>query len=160
MQAKGKWEKEHTIRTRCWFNGLHMWPCKWKLHEEKSKCASLAQQNGFGPAVLCSLLRLVKGAPKAPGVDWLIVWLVQVGFYQKTCVARLLVTMAKPRRKSVQRKKACGKALVDMAKAHCYQSRELWRASLAKKCWEQGCNGLLYNQVLTGFHCNLQTKIL
>jgi hypothetical protein len=38
--------------------------------KKKSKCASLAQQNGFGPAVLRSLLRVVKGTPKAPCVDW------------------------------------------------------------------------------------------
>jgi hypothetical protein len=31
-----------------------------KLYEEKSKHASLAQQNGLGPAFLHSLLRLVK----------------------------------------------------------------------------------------------------
>jgi hypothetical protein len=67
--------------------------------KKKSKCASFAQQNGFGPAVLRSLLRLVKGAPKAPDVD--------------------------SRRKKCAKKKACGKALVDMAKGHCYQSREL-----------------------------------
>jgi hypothetical protein len=35
-----------------------------KLDEEKSKHASLAQQNGFGPAFLYSLLRLVKGIAK------------------------------------------------------------------------------------------------
>jgi hypothetical protein len=31
------------------------------LDEEKSKNAGLAQQNGFGPAFLHSLLKLVKG---------------------------------------------------------------------------------------------------
>jgi hypothetical protein len=36
------------------------------LDEEKSKCASLAQQNGFSPAfLLYSLVGLVKGAAKA-----------------------------------------------------------------------------------------------
>jgi hypothetical protein len=35
-----------------------------KLEEEKSKHASLAQQNGFGPAFLYNLLRLVKGTAK------------------------------------------------------------------------------------------------
>jgi hypothetical protein len=29
---------------------LSMCPCKFKLHEEKSKHAGLAQQNGFGLA--------------------------------------------------------------------------------------------------------------
>jgi hypothetical protein len=41
-----------------------MWPCKLKLNEEKSKHASLAQQNGFGPAFLHTLLKLVKGIAK------------------------------------------------------------------------------------------------
>jgi hypothetical protein len=35
-----------------------------KLDAEKSKHASLAQQNGFGPAFLHSLLRFVKGTAK------------------------------------------------------------------------------------------------
>jgi len=34
------------------------------LDEEKPKDASLAQQNGFGPAFLHSLLRLVEGTAK------------------------------------------------------------------------------------------------
>jgi hypothetical protein len=34
------------------------------LDEEKSKRAGLAQKNGFGPAFLHSLLRLVKGTEK------------------------------------------------------------------------------------------------
>jgi hypothetical protein len=34
------------------------------LDEEKSKHVSLAQQNGFGPAFLQSLLMLVKGTTK------------------------------------------------------------------------------------------------
>jgi hypothetical protein len=34
------------------------------LDEEKSKHVSLAQQNGFGPAFLQSLLTLVKGTAK------------------------------------------------------------------------------------------------
>jgi hypothetical protein len=29
-----------------------MWPCKKKLDEEKAQPASLAQQNGFSPALL------------------------------------------------------------------------------------------------------------
>jgi hypothetical protein len=41
-----------------------MGPCKLELDEEKSKHAGLAQQNGFGPAFLHSLLRLVKGTTK------------------------------------------------------------------------------------------------
>jgi len=41
-----------------------MGPCKFKLDEEKSKHAGLAQQNGFGPAFLDSLLRLVKVTAK------------------------------------------------------------------------------------------------
>jgi hypothetical protein len=40
---------------------LSMWPSKRKLVEEKSKHASLAQQNGFGPAFFHRMLRLVKG---------------------------------------------------------------------------------------------------
>jgi hypothetical protein len=40
---------------------LSMWPCKLTLNEEKWKHANLAQQNSSGPAVLHSLLRLVKG---------------------------------------------------------------------------------------------------
>jgi hypothetical protein len=35
---------------------LRLGPCKLKLDEEKSKHAGLAQQNGFGPAFLHSLL--------------------------------------------------------------------------------------------------------
>jgi hypothetical protein len=34
------------------------------LDEEESKYAGLAQQNGFGPAFLNGLLRLVKGIAK------------------------------------------------------------------------------------------------
>jgi hypothetical protein len=41
-----------------------MWLYKRKLSEEKSKHASLAQQNGFGPAFLHRMLRLVKGTAK------------------------------------------------------------------------------------------------
>ncbi len=41
---------------------LSMWPWILKLGEEKSKHAGLAQQNGFSPAFLHSLLRLVKGS--------------------------------------------------------------------------------------------------
>jgi hypothetical protein len=35
-----------------------------QLDEEMSKYAGLAQQNGFGPAFLHSLLKLVKGTAK------------------------------------------------------------------------------------------------
>jgi hypothetical protein len=38
-----------------------MWHCTLKSDEEKSKHASLVQRNGFGPALLQWLLRLVKG---------------------------------------------------------------------------------------------------
>jgi hypothetical protein len=38
--------------------------CKLKLDEEKSKHAGLAQQNGFGPAFVHSLLTLIKGRAK------------------------------------------------------------------------------------------------
>jgi hypothetical protein len=41
-----------------------MQPCKLKLDEEKLKHVGLALQNGFGPAFLHSLLRLVKGTAK------------------------------------------------------------------------------------------------
>jgi hypothetical protein len=41
------------------------------LHEEKSKHAGLAEQNGFGPAFLHRMLRVAKGTVKAPVVDWL-----------------------------------------------------------------------------------------
>ncbi len=41
-----------------------MWPCKLKLDQEKWKHAILVQQNGFGPAFLHWLLRLVKGTVK------------------------------------------------------------------------------------------------
>jgi hypothetical protein len=34
------------------------------LNEEKSKHASLAEQHGFGPAFLRSLMRLAKGRAK------------------------------------------------------------------------------------------------
>jgi len=40
---------------------LSILPCKLKSDEKKSKHAGLAQQNGFGPAFLHTLLRLVKG---------------------------------------------------------------------------------------------------
>jgi hypothetical protein len=40
-------------------------PCKLKLDEGNlSKHASLGEQNGFGPAFLHSLLKLVKGTAK------------------------------------------------------------------------------------------------
>jgi hypothetical protein len=45
--------------------------CKLKFDAKKSKQASLAQQTGFGPAVLHNLLRLVKVTAKPPAVDWL-----------------------------------------------------------------------------------------
>jgi hypothetical protein len=41
-----------------------MWSCERKLNEEKSKHAPLSQQNGFGPAFLHMMLRLVKGTAK------------------------------------------------------------------------------------------------
>jgi hypothetical protein len=44
------------------------------LSEEKSKHASLAQQNGFGPAFLHRTLRTVKGTQQSltpAAVDWL-----------------------------------------------------------------------------------------
>jgi hypothetical protein len=41
-----------------------MWPSKRKLDEEKSKHASLAQQNSFGPEFFQGMLRLVKGTAK------------------------------------------------------------------------------------------------
>jgi hypothetical protein len=41
-----------------------MWLYERKLSEEKSKHASLAQQNGFGPEFLHAMLRLVKGTAK------------------------------------------------------------------------------------------------
>jgi hypothetical protein len=43
---------------------LIMWPCKRKLVEQQSKHAILAQQNGFGRAILQMMLRLVKGIAK------------------------------------------------------------------------------------------------
>jgi hypothetical protein len=44
-----------------------MSPCKLKLNEEKSKHAAfaLAQQNGFGPTFLHSLLRFLKDLAKS-----------------------------------------------------------------------------------------------
>jgi hypothetical protein len=50
---------------------LSMWPCKRKLNEEKSKHAGLAQHNGFGPAFLHRMLRLVKGTTKPNTCCWL-----------------------------------------------------------------------------------------
>ncbi len=50
---------------------LSMWPCKLKLDKEKLKHASLAQQNGFGPTFLHSLLRLVEGTAKPITCCWL-----------------------------------------------------------------------------------------
>ncbi len=50
---------------------LSMWPYKLKLDDEKSKHAGLAQQNGFGPAFLHSLLGLVKGIAKPNIYCWL-----------------------------------------------------------------------------------------
>jgi hypothetical protein len=41
------------------------------MDEEKSKQAGLAQHNGFGPALLHRMLRLVKGLAK-PWLDGLI----------------------------------------------------------------------------------------
>jgi hypothetical protein len=43
---------------------LNMWPCTLGSDEEKSRYADLGQENGFSPANLLSLLRLVKTAAK------------------------------------------------------------------------------------------------
>ncbi len=43
---------------------LSILPCKRKLDAEKSKYASMAQQNGFGPAFLLKVQRLVEGTAK------------------------------------------------------------------------------------------------
>jgi hypothetical protein len=44
---------------------ISMKPYKLKLDEEKAtQHTSLAQQNGFGPVFMLSLLRLVKGTTK------------------------------------------------------------------------------------------------
>ncbi len=53
---------------------LSMWPCKRKLHEEKSKHAGLAQQNSFGPAFFAEDTGAAKGRTHqtlTPAVDWL-----------------------------------------------------------------------------------------
>jgi hypothetical protein len=62
----GKWgslkQKQPALKTvdlRAAQPVLSMWPCKIKLDEEKAKHAGLAQQNGFGPAFLHRMLRLV-----------------------------------------------------------------------------------------------------
>jgi hypothetical protein len=39
-----------------------MWPSKLKLDKEKLKHVGLGQQNGFGPTVLHSWLRLAKAS--------------------------------------------------------------------------------------------------
>jgi hypothetical protein len=50
--------------------GHSMWHCKVRSDEEKSKHASLVQRNGFVPALLQCLLRLVKGTSKCrPTLD-------------------------------------------------------------------------------------------
>jgi hypothetical protein len=41
-----------------------MRPCTLNLDEEKSKHAGLAQESGFAPEYVFSLLRLVNGAQK------------------------------------------------------------------------------------------------
>jgi hypothetical protein len=43
---------------------LSMWPSTLKSDEEKSKYAGLSHKNGFVPAYVLSLLRLVKGTAK------------------------------------------------------------------------------------------------
>jgi len=43
---------------------LSLSPCTLKSDEENSTYASLAQENGFSPACLLSLLRLVKSSNK------------------------------------------------------------------------------------------------
>jgi hypothetical protein len=49
-------------------------PCKLKLDEGNlSKHAGLAQQNGFGPAFLHSLSKLVKGTAKPNTIFYTIV---------------------------------------------------------------------------------------
>jgi hypothetical protein len=48
---------------------LGMWPCKLEMDEKKSKHAGLAQQNGFDPAFLHSLLRPVQDTAK-PNTCW------------------------------------------------------------------------------------------
>jgi len=55
---------------------LSMWPCERKLNKEKSKHAPLSQQNGFGPAFLHIMLRLVKKEQHnaTPAFDWVLVW--------------------------------------------------------------------------------------
>jgi hypothetical protein len=46
-----------------------MWPFKRNLGEGKSKHPGLAQQNGFDPAFLHMMLRLVKGTAK-PNISY------------------------------------------------------------------------------------------
>ncbi len=48
----------------CPYSKLHSVhdPCKLKLDEEKSKCVGLAQQNGFVPTFLYTLLSFVQFA--------------------------------------------------------------------------------------------------
>jgi hypothetical protein len=76
---------------------LSIWPWTLKLDEENSKHACLSQHNGFGPAFLHSLLRLVKGTAKLctwqrrvqinmnwmllPVSDWPTTMMVQVVCY-------------------------------------------------------------------------------
>jgi hypothetical protein len=105
--------------------------------KKKSKCASLAQQNGFGPAVLHSLLRLVKR--RKISSSFFVSMLQQSNFFfqhsflvrrksiqkKKNMCGKALGYNGKAKEKKCAKKKACGNALVDMAKAHCYQSREL-----------------------------------
>jgi hypothetical protein len=56
---------------------LRMWPCTLKLAEEKAKPVILAQENGFSPAYLHSLLRIVKGTVHLPEKNVInIIWLL------------------------------------------------------------------------------------
>jgi hypothetical protein len=48
---------------------LNMWPFKRNLGQGKSKHPGLAQQNGFDPAFLHMMLRLVKGTAK-PNISY------------------------------------------------------------------------------------------
>ncbi len=58
---------------------LSIWPCKLKLDEEKSTYGGLAQESGFSPTYLVSLLRLLKKAASKDPVEKSVIdmiWLV------------------------------------------------------------------------------------